>query len=174
MLKAGIITAASSAWSFPVVIDTENDRKPRFCVDYRVLNRRITADRFTLPKIQEIFGGVFFMTLDLFFGYWQIRLSKRCKERTTVVCRMGIFQFEVMHSRLMNAPSTFQRMMNKVVGHLHFVRVYLNDVIIFSRSLTDHLGHIQQVLHLIAMNGLKVKMSKCEFAQRKIAWSCFE
>lgn len=73
MLKAGIITPASSAWSFPVVIETKKDGTPRFCVDYRVLNGKMNADRFSLPKVQKIFDdlsdGVFFTTLDLFSGY---------------------------------------------------------------------------------------------------------
>lgn len=126
MLRAGIVTSATSAWSFSVVIATKKDGKPRFCVDYRVLNQRMKGDRFPLPKIQEIFdelsGGAVFTTLDFFSGYWQIRMSEDCKEKTTFVCRYGTYQFEVMPFGLMNAPSTFQRMMDGLLGHLPFVK----------------------------------------------------
>lgn len=173
MLKAGIITPSSSDWPFSVVIATKKHGKPRFCVEYRVLNERMKADRFPLSKIQEIIdelaGGIFFTKLELFFGYWQIKLDKHCKKKTTFVCRSGTFQFEVMPFGLMNAPSTFQRMMNEVVGHLGFVKVYLDDVVIFLRSLSEHIGNISQVVLLIAENGLKVKVSKSEFAKRKVA-----
>lgn len=168
MLKAGIITPTSSAWSFPVVIATRKDGKPRFCVDYRVLDQRMKGDRFSLPKIQEIFdesaGGVFFTTLDLFSGYWQMKLEERCKQKTSFVCRQGTFQFEVMSFGLMNAPSTFQRMMNSLMNHLNFVRVYLDNLMIFSKTMSDHLENLGRVIELIPPNGLKLKISKCEFA----------
>ena len=76
MLNAGIITPASSAWSFPVEIATKKDGKPRFCVDYRTLNQRMKPVQFPMPKPEEIFeelvGSTVFITLDLFSGYWQV------------------------------------------------------------------------------------------------------
>lgn len=172
MLEAGIVTPTSSAWSFPVVIASKKDGSSRFCVDYRVLNQRMKADRFPLPKIQEIFdeliGGKVFTTLDLFSGYWQIRLSEACKEKTTFVCRFGTFQFEVMPFGLMNAPSTFQRMMTAILSDLPFVRVYLDDVVIFSPDLEGHMGHIREVVARIAKHGLKLKIKKCEFARDEV------
>lgn len=97
MLRAGIITPGSSAWLFAVVIMTKKNGKHGFCLDYRILNIKMNSYRFPLPNIQEIFdelaGGVSFTTLDLFSGYWQIRLSKRCKEKTTFVCHSRTIQF---------------------------------------------------------------------------------
>lgn len=111
MLEAGIITPATSAWSFPLEIATKKDGKPRFCVESPVLNRRTKADRFPLPKIQESFnelaGGFLFTTLGFFSGYWQVKRSENYNEKTTFVYRYGTFQFEVMPFGLMNAPSTF-------------------------------------------------------------------
>ena len=136
MLEAGIITPATSAWSFPIVIVSKKDGKPRFCVDYRSLNQRMKPDRWPIPRIQEIFddleGSVVFSTLDLFSGYWQVRMANECKEFTTFVCRFGTFKFEVMPFGLMNAPSTFQRMMDVILAGLKFVRVYLDDVVVLS------------------------------------------
>lgn len=169
MEKAGIITPSVSAWSFPVVIATKKDGKPRFCVDYRLLNKVMKADKWPLPKMEEIFddleGNKVFTTLDLFSGYWQVRMAAHCKEKTTFVCRYGTFQFEVMPFGLMNAPSTFQRMMDGIFRGLPFLRVYLDDVVVFSNSLSSHADHLLQVFGLIADNGLKLKIAKCAFAQ---------
>ena len=172
MLEAGIITPSSSAWSFPVVIVSKKDGNPRFCVDYCTLNQRMKADRWPLPKIEEIFddleGTAYFTSLDLFSGYWEIRMAQQCKEMTTFVCRYGTYKFEVMPFGLMNAPSTFQRMMDTIFCGVPFVRVYLDDVVVFSKTLEEHLLHLQQVFDVIDDVGLKLKLSKCSCAQAKI------
>ena len=132
------------------------------------------ADRWPLPKIEEIFddleGSAYVTSLDLFSGYWQIRMAQQCKEMTTFVCRYGTYKFEVIPFGLLNAPSIFQRMMDTIVRGLPFVRVYLDDVVIFSKTLEKHLGHPQQVFDVIEEAGLKLKLSNCIFAQAKIKW----
>lgn len=173
MLDAGIIVPVTSEWSSPVIIVSKKDGTPRFCVDYRVLNKLMKGDRWPLPKIQEIFddllGSCFFTSLDLFSGYWQIRLSKGCRDKTTFVCRFGTFRFEVMPFGLMNAPATFQRLMDRILEELPFVRVYMDDVIIFSKTLEEHLDHVRLVLERIAKHKLKIKVSKCSFAQDEVS-----
>ena len=172
MLEAGIITPSVSAWSFPVVIATKKGGTYRFCVDYRTLNAKMKADKWPLPKIEEIFddlqGSTYFSTLDLFSGYWQVRLSEPCKEKTTFVCRYGTYKFEVMPFGLMNAPSTFQRMMDDVFRNLEFVRVYLVDVIVFSPDLDSHLVRLRAVFNVLSHVGLKLKISKCSFAHSAV------
>lgn len=115
MLDAGIITPSSSVFSFLFVIASKKDGKPRFLVDYGIVNRRVKANRWPLPKIEEIFddlqGSKVSTILDLFGGYWQFRMTHRCKETTTFLCRYGIWKFEVIPFGLMNAPSTFQHKM---------------------------------------------------------------
>ena len=95
MLKAGIITRIESAWTSPVVIVTKKDGSPRFCVDYRRLNAIMKRDRWPMPRVDEIFdeinGSKIFTTIDLFQGYWQIRMDEACKEKTTFICRYGTF-----------------------------------------------------------------------------------
>ena len=130
------------------------------------------ANRWPLPKIEEIFddleGSVYFTSLDLFSGYWQIRMAQQSKEMTNFVCRYGTCKFEVMPFGVMNAPSTFQRMIDTIVRGLPFVRFYLHDVVAFSKNLEEHLRHLQQVFDVINEAGLKLKLSKCSFAQAKI------
>lgn len=172
MLAGGIITPCSSPWSFPVVIATKKDGKPRFCVDFRLLNKVTVADRFPLPNIEEILeelkGSTCFTSLDLFSGYWQIPLDEDIKDITTFSCKFGTYRFEVMPFGLINAPPTFQRMMNELLGDLGFVRAYLDDVVIFSRTMTEHLGHVQVVLERISRANLKLKIKKCSFAQNSL------
>ena len=130
------------------------------------------ADRCPLAKIEEIFGDLegsaYFISMDLFSGYWKIRMAQQCKEMTTFVCRYGKYKFEFMPFALMNAASTFQRMMDTIARGFPFVRVYLDDVVVFSNNVEAHLIHLQKVLDVINEAGLKLKLSKCSFAQAKI------
>lgn len=127
------------------------------------------ADRLPLTKIQEVFDelahGVFFTTLDFCSGYWRIKISDHCKEKTAFVCRHELLQFEVKPSGLMNAPWTFQRMTDDLLAHLSFVNVYVYDVAIISKTLSEHVEHIRQVIILVTEHGLKIKIKKCEFAK---------
>ena len=159
MEEAGIIEPSVPAWSVLVVTVRKKDGKPRFCVDYLLLNSKMKPDKWPLPKIEGIFddleGSKVFSTLDLFSGYWQVRMAEECKEKTTFVCRYGTFQFELMLFGLTNAPSTFQRMMDYVFPDIPFVHVYLDDVVVFSDSMSSHVEHLLQVFEVIAKSGLK-------------------
>ena len=171
-LEAGIITPPSSAWYLPVVIVSKKDGNPHFRVYYRTLNQRMKAHRWPLPKNEEILddleGSEYFTSLDLFSGYWQIRMAQQCKEVTTFVCRYGTYNFEVMPFGLMNEPSKFQRLMDTIVRRLPFVRVYLDEVVLFSENLEAHLIHLQKVFDVIKEAVLKLKLSKCSFVKAKI------
>lgn len=127
MLKAGIVTPDSSAWTIPMFIATDNDWKQRFFVDYRRVNKTMKADRWIISKKQEILDDLvvsrIFYKLVLFSGYWKVRLTEACKEGTTFVWRFGTFKFEIMPSGPMNAPSTFQRMVGRVSADLPFMSV---------------------------------------------------
>lgn len=171
ILKAGITTPATSAWSFLLVTASKKYVKARFFVDYRTLRQKTKADRFLLPRNQELFdelaGSVLITTLDFFSRYWQIKMSEHCKEKTTFVCRFGTFQFEGMPLELVNAPSTFQRMMDGLLGSLSFARLYLDDVVIFSASMEEHMEHIKKVISRVAGHEKKIKVSKCDFVKEQ-------
>eukprot|EP00737_Agarophyton_chilense_P004413 gb/GEZJ01005542.1/.p1 GENE.gb/GEZJ01005542.1/~~gb/GEZJ01005542.1/.p1 ORF type:complete len:328 (-),score=34.21 gb/GEZJ01005542.1/:1485-2468(-) len=159
LLQACVITSSSSAWSLPVVIATKKDGRPRFCVDYHQLNRVMKADRWPLPNIEEIFdnlaGAKIFTTLALYTGYWQVQMSESCKDMTIFTYRYGTYKFEVMQFGLMNAPSTFQRMMDGVLYGMPFVMVYVADVDIFSRKLYEHLHQCREVFDRIHATNMK-------------------
>ena len=131
----------------------------RFCVDYCKLNAVTKADTFPLPHIDDLLNQLgqarYFSLVDLASGYWQIRMSAKSWEKTAFATPQGLFEFCVMPFGLTNAPSIFQRLMNRVLMGLNpaegpeFVTVYIDDVLIFSKSLKEHLVHLELVLKRI-------------------------
>ena len=172
MLAAGIITPVESSWTSPIVIVTKKDGNPRFCVDFRKLNAVMKRDRWPMPRVDEIFdeikGSTVFTTIDLFQGYWQIKMDESCKEKTTFVCRYGTYQFEVMPFGLMNAGATFQRMMDQMLVNVSNVKCYIDDVVIHSATKEEHVGHLEKVLKLLRDKGLRLRLKKCHFMQPRV------
>lgn len=172
MLREGTITPATSAWSFVVVILMNENGKPRFCVEYQILNRYVKADLFRLPCIKEVFEklslGVFFTTLDFFSVHWQTGMSDLGKEKPTVACLYGIFLCEFMQIGLVKAHFTFQRMKNSLMEELPFVKVHLKNAVRLSQSALEHINHIRLVL-VISTHGLTAKICKRKFAKEQVS-----
>src|SRR6266487_3209359 len=174
MLQQDLIQHSTSPWSFPVVIVKKKNGKLRFCVNYKPLNDVTKKDNYPLPRIDEILdslnGAQWFTTLDLASGYWQIKVREEDREKTAFITKFGTFEFKVMPFGLCNAPATFQRIMNKVLGDsIHkYVMVYLDDVIIYSKSFEEHLRHIEDVLNRIRRVNLRLKAEKCHFGASEL------
>jgi hypothetical protein len=122
MLNAGVIEEGDGAWGFPVVLVKKRDGEVRFCIDYRALNKVTKRDVYPLPRIDETLealgGARLFTTLDLRSGYWQIGMALGDRDKTAFTTKQGLYRFKRMPFGLMNAPSTFQRMMNGVLRGL--------------------------------------------------------
>ena len=124
------------------------------CVDYSALNSVTKADSFPLPRIDDILDHLgetrYFTMLDLKSGYWQVKVHPSSCEKTAFITNEGLYEFRVMPFGLMNAPAVFQRLMWRVLKDLdpsrQFVSVYLDDVLIFSKTIEEHLAHVRQVL----------------------------
>ena len=176
MLKDGIIEHSDSPWSSNIIIVKKKDGSDRLVVDFRKLNEVTTKDAFPLPLINEMLDLVgsakFISTLDLASGYWQIPMSKKDAPKTAFSTRSGHFQFKRMPFGLTNAPATFQRFMNRVLSGLtySFCMVYLDDVIIYSNSISDHLNHLQLVFDRLALAGLTLKASKCQLFRSSVSF----
>ncbi len=134
----------------------KKDGTLRFCVDYRELNSTTKANLFPLPRIDDLLDllgeSKFFSTLDLASGYWQVRVHPDSIEKTAFVTHQGLYEFRVMPFGLKNAPAVFQRLVQRVLRGLNpedgapFVSVYLDDILISSRTFEEHLKHIQLVI----------------------------
>ena len=174
MLQQDLIQHSTSPWSFPVVIIKKKNGKLRFCVNYKPLNDVTKKDNYPLPRIDEILdslnGAQWFTTLDLASGYWQIKVREEDREKTAFITKFGTFEFKVMPFGLCNAPATFQHIMNKVLGEAigKYVMVYLDDVIIYSRTFEEHLRHIENALNKIRGANLRLKAEKCHFGATEL------
>lgn len=171
-VSKGWIRPSASEFGAPVLFARKADGSLRFCIDYRELNAITIKDRYPLPRPDMLFdqlhGAKCFTTCDLFSGYHQSRLHPDDVHKTSFKTRFGSFEFLVLPFGLTNAPSQFMRMMHDVLKPFldKFVVIFLDDVLIYSRSEEEHLKHIELVLEAFEKAKLRVKLSKCSFAQR--------
>ena len=174
MLDRGIIEKSTSPWVSPVVLVKKKDGSWRFCVDYRRLNAITTKDVYPLPRIEEALarleGSAYFSIMDLESGYWQVPIRTEDKMKTAFITADGLYQFKVMPFGLCSAPATFQRMMDAVLAgyRWHHCLVYLDDIIVFSATLDEHVERLHNILECIRTAGLKVKLTKCDFAKAEL------
>ena len=177
-LAAGQIERARSPFGAGVLFARKKDGTLRLCIDYRALNKITKMDKYPLPRIDEMLdemrGAHIFSKLDLQQGYHQIRVVPEHIERTAFNTKFGSFQFKVMPFGLCNAPATFQRTMNLILEPLRkFAAVYIDDIIIHSSSLEDHLDHLRQVFDALRAEKLYAKASKCAFLLEEVDFCGF-
>ncbi|KAK7929525.1 hypothetical protein WMY93_005920 [Mugilogobius chulae] len=141
-----------SPYASPIVVVRKKNGSIRICIDYRTLNSRTIPDQYTIPRIDDaldcLTGSKWFSVLDLRSGYYQIAMSEEDKEKTAFICPLGFYQFERMPQGITGAPATFQRLMEKAVGDMHLLQVivYLDDIIVFGKTLEEHEQRLLKVL----------------------------
>lgn len=180
LLSENIIRPSESPWASPVHIipkkmDQSGVQKWRMVIDYRRLNDKTKSDKFPLPNIDELFsklqGNQYFTTLDLTSGYHQIKMDDASIEKTAFSTPDGHYEFLRMPFGLKNAPATFQRMMNNVLNqeiNRDICLVYLDDIIIYSKTKQEHINRLQQVFEALRNANLKVNKNKCVFMEKEI------
>ena len=174
MLRDGIIRPSNSPWASPITLVPKKDGSTRFCVDYRKLNAITRKDAHPVPLIQDVFdqlnGATIFSTIDLRSGYWQIPMAENSIPVTAFTTHVGLFEFLRMPFGLTNAPAIFQRTMNQVLSGLigRCCMAYIDDVVIWSRSVEEHAQHLRLVFERLRKAGLQLKPSKCHFGLSKI------
>jgi hypothetical protein len=164
---AGIVRRSNSPWSSPLHMVPKADGSWRPCGNYRRLNTVTTPDRYPLPSMLDLsaklHGCKFFSCVDLIKGYHQIPMAAVDIEKTAIITPFGLFEYLFMPFGLTNAAQSFQRLMDKLLRHLPFVFTYLDDHLIASRTLEEHLLHLQQFFQVLQENGLTINPAKCVF-----------
>jgi hypothetical protein len=167
--EAGYIRSDSSPCGAPVLFVQKKDGSQRMCVDYRSLNDVTVKNKYPLPRIEDLFdqmrGARVFSKIDLRSGYHQMRIRPSDIPKTAFSTRYGLYEFIVMSFGLTNAPAYFMNLMNKVFMEYldRFVVVFIDDILIYSQSDSDHEEHLRLVLQKLWDNQLYAKFSKCEF-----------
>ncbi|XP_068118921.1 uncharacterized protein [Hyperolius riggenbachi] len=174
--RTGIIRESRSPYASPIVVVRKKNGSIRLCIDYRTLNRRTIPDQYTTPRIEDalhcLSGAKWFSVLDLRSGYHQIPMHPEDKEKTAFICPIGFFEFNRMPQGLTGAPATFQRLMERTVGDMHLVEVlvYLDDIIVFGRTLEEHEERLEKVLDRLWEEGLKLSLEKCQFCMPSVTY----
>ncbi|KAL6421457.1 hypothetical protein ACFW04_012928 [Cataglyphis niger] len=152
MEAAGVIEPSTSAWSSPVVLVKKKDGKYRFCFDFRKVNDATEKNAYPLPQVtatlEKLRGAKYLSTLDLKQGYWQVPLESK-----------------IMPFGLHSAPATFQRLLDKIISPAlePNVFVYLDDIIIISKTFDDHLRLLTEVFRRLRDARLRLNPEKCKF-----------
>lgn len=176
LLEAGVIRESESSFSSPIVVVRKKNGDIRLCIDYRKLNLQTVKDAYPLPNLEEslsaLSGSKWFSVLDLKSGYYQIEMNEEDKAKTAFVTPIGFWEFNRMPQGVTNAPSTFQRLMEKSMGNLHLkeVLVFLDDLIVFSDTLEEHEQRLLRVLHRLEEYGLELSPEKCKFFQTSVRY----
>jgi hypothetical protein len=174
LVKSGFIQPSKSPFGAPILFVKKKDGTMRMCVDYRALNNITIKNAYPLPRIEELFdrlqGARFFSKIDLRSGYHQIRIDPQDVPKTAFRTRYGHFEFLVLPFGLTNAPGTFMHLMHQTFREFldDFVLVFLDDILIFSRTLEEHQRHVEKVLTKLRESKLYAKESKCDFFKEEV------
>ena len=175
LLEQGYIRPSSSQWASPMVAVRKPDGTARLCVDYRRLNSLTRQTPFYMPRIDEVLEGVgqasFISKLDLTKGYYQIPVRAEDIPKTSFICHRGRYEFTRMPFGVKNAPAVFQQLMQAVLHDtLTYATAYMDDIIIYSRSWSEHLQHIRNVLDRLQKANLTVNPAKCVWGGRSMTF----
>lgn len=174
MAAQGLVERSDSPWLSPVVLVNKKDGTRRFCVDYRALNDHTVKDSYPLPRIDDtldaLAGVRWLSTLDLKSGYHQVEMAEEDKYKTAFSFGQGLWHFRVMPFGLCNAPSRFERLMEKVLEGLQWTSalVYIDDVLVYGGTFEEELARLEEVLHRLRVANLKLSPRKCTLFQHEV------
>jgi hypothetical protein len=174
ILKKGYIRPSVSPWGAPILFLKKKYGTLRLCIDFRQLNKVTVKNKYPLPRIDDLFDQLkdakIFLKIDLRSGYHQVRIKDEDISKTTFRTRYGHYDFTVVPFGLTNVPAIFMCLMNGVFRNYleKFVIVFLDDVLVYSKTEEEHEKHLRMVLQVLREHQLYAKLSKCSFYQRQI------
>ncbi|KAL8133603.1 hypothetical protein AgCh_008888 [Apium graveolens] len=174
LLDKGVIRPSTSPWGAPVLFVKKKDGSMRLCIDYREWNKVTIKNRYPLPRIDDLFdqlkGAKCFSKIDLRLGYHQLKIKEEDIPKTTFRTRYGHYEFLVMPFGLTNAPAAFMDLMNRVFKKYldKFVVVFIDDILIYSKSEEEHKQHLWIALEILRQEKLYAKFTKCEFWLKEV------
>jgi hypothetical protein len=172
----GIDLYKHKPFCFSSAPSAEKDGTCHFCVDYRRLNSITIKNKFPMPLVDaildELGSAKWFSKLDFRAGFHQVRMKPEDEYKTAFKTHHGHYQFKVMPFSLSNARATFQCIMNSILEPFlrKFVIVFIDDILVYSSSMQDHVQHLREVFTLLRLHKFFVKQSKCVFAQHKLEY----
>ena len=174
MMEKGVIRESNSEFASPVVLAKKKNGEYRFCIDYRKLNDQTVIQPFPIFRMDELLDSIgtakWFTSLDLESGYHQVRIEENSIDKTAFITKDSLFEWLRMPFGLVNAPYTFQKMMNHIFKEYlwKFAIIYLDDILIFSTSIEKHKEHVKAVFNKIISYGLGINLKKCSFGVEKV------
>jgi len=176
LMNKGFIRPSVSPFGAPVLFVHKKEGTLRLCVDYRALNKATIKNRYPLPRIDELMdqlaGAKYFTKIDLYSGYHQIRIKEDDVPKTAFRTRYGHYEFLVLPFGLTNAPATFMTLMNNVFREYldKFVVIYLDDILVYSKTKDEHVQHLRNVLSKLREHKLYAKIVKCEIMKNIVEY----
>ncbi|XP_059046035.1 uncharacterized protein LOC131841731 [Achroia grisella] len=186
LIKANIVRESRSPYSSPIILVRKKNGDDRMCVDYRELNANTIRDHFPLPliadQIDQLAGGQYYTTLDMASGFHQIPISPDSIEKTAFVTPDGLYEYLTMPFGLCNAPSVYQRCINRALGQLlnpgcantlhndSVAQVYIDDVISKCRDFTSGISYLERIFIALRESGFSINIDKCLFFKRSIEY----
>jgi hypothetical protein len=174
LLKKGYIHPSMSPWGVPFLFVNKKYGKLRLCIDFQQWNKVTIKNKYHLPRIDDLFDQLkdakIFSKIDLRSGYHQMRIKDEDINKTTFRTRYDHYEFTMVPFRLSNVPVVFMCLMNGVFRDYldKFVIVFLDDILVYSKTEEEHEQHLRMVLQVLREHQLNVKLSKCSFHQRQI------
>lgn len=186
LIENDIVQESKSPYSSPIILVKKKNGDDRMCVDYRELNANTVRDHYPLPliadQIDQLAGGQYYTTLDMASGFHQIPVAPDSIEKTAFVTPDGLFEYKTMPFGLCNAPSVYQRCINRALGPLlspgsadkayndSVAQVYIDDVISKCRDFSSGLGHLERIFIALRESGFSINIDKCLFFKKSIEY----